>query len=53
MLGYYIRQRSSTELAECYVFIPVCLLVCVFVCLLAGLLKNIWTDLNEILWEGS
>ena len=24
-----------------------------YVCLLAGLLEKSWTDLNEILWEGS
>ena len=23
------------------------------VCLLAGLLKNLWTDLDKILWEGN
>ena len=28
--------------------LSVCLFVCLFVCLLAGLLKKLWTDLNEI-----
>ena len=44
---YYIRQRSWTDA----MYSP--LLVRLSVCLLAGLLKKLWTDFTEILWEGS
>ena len=45
-LYYYIRQRSWANVMYSPLF--VCLSVCLSVCLLAGLLKKLWTDLNEI-----
>ena len=47
---YYIRQRSWANVmySSPFVCLSVCLFVCLFVCLLAGLLKKLWTDLNEI-----
>ena len=42
MVCYYIRQRSWANVMYSSPF------VCLFVCLLAGLLKKLWTDLNEI-----
>ena len=53
-LSCYIRQRSwanvmySSPFVCLSVCLFVCLSVCLFVCLLAGLLKKLWTDLNEI-----
>ena len=43
---FYIRQRSWANVMYSPLF--VCLSVCLSVCLLAGLLKKLWTDLNEI-----
>ena len=42
LLYHYIRQRSWANVMYSSPF------VCLFVCLLAGLLKKLWTDLNEI-----
>ena len=47
----YIRQRSWANVMYSSPF--VCVFVCLSVCLLAGLLKKLWTDLNEILCDGS
>ena len=46
----YIRQRSWANVmySSPFVCLSVCLFVCLFVCLLAGLLKKLWTDLNDI-----
>ena len=46
LLINYIRQRSWANVMYSPLF--VCLSVCLSVCLLAGLLKKLWTDLNEI-----
>ena len=50
LFSYYIRQRSWANVmySSPFVCLSVCLFVCLFVCLLAGLLKKLWTDLNEI-----
>ena len=45
-IDIYIRQRSWANVMYSPLF--VCLSVCLSVCLLAGLLKKLWTDLNEI-----
>ena len=41
---YYLRKRIRTEV----MYAP-----CSSVCLLAGWLDKLWTDLDEIWWEGS
>ena len=49
-IGLYIRSNSPLKSEGVYVFTGAGLCVCLSVTMIT---KKLWTDLNQILWEGS
>lgn len=51
MWGFFLKVLIASTKGD-HAFVGMCLFVCLIVRLVANLYKNVWTDFDEILWEG-